>query len=299
MLKDLKLLCMKNPLIFLFLLILLGGCQSSLRLQDAQALRTYLSWSPTSQPLISAHRGGPAPGLPENCLATFEAVLGYVPALIEYDVRMTRDSVLVLMHDASLNRTTTGEGKVAEKDFAELATIRLKDNDGKLTSYAIPTCAEALKWGRKKAVATVDVKRGVPYARVIKEVREHQLEAYVVIITYDLQSAREVHRLAPEMMISVSARNGREVTDLLESGIPYDRLIAFTGTRRAEPELYERLHQAGIRCIIGTMGNLDRQAEAKGNQVYKELILKGADVLATDRPRAAAQALQEMPYFRK
>src|SRR5690554_1261133 len=55
-------------------------------------------------PLVSAHRGGSAKGFPENCIETFERAITFAPAIIETDIAMTKDSVLVLMHDDKLDR---------------------------------------------------------------------------------------------------------------------------------------------------------------------------------------------------
>ena len=79
---------------------------------SADDLAAALRWTETAPILVSAHRGGPVPGLPENAVETFEYALNHAPALIETDVRRTADGVLVLMHDETLDRTTTGTGRV-------------------------------------------------------------------------------------------------------------------------------------------------------------------------------------------
>src|SRR5690606_38180767 len=117
-------------------------------------------------PLVSAHRGGPAPGYPENALATFQRMANIQPVIIECDIQMTRDSILILMHDDDLDRTTDATGRIADKDYAELVNVRLRDNDGQRTDYRIPTLAEALQWGMGNVIFTLDVKRGVPYSLV-------------------------------------------------------------------------------------------------------------------------------------
>lgn len=245
-------------------------------------------------PLVSAHRGGPAPGYPENAMATFERMANIQPAIIECDIQMTRDSVLILMHDEDLDRTTNATGRIADRDFAELANVRLRDNEGTPTDYGIPTLAEALQWGVGKVVFTLDVKRGVPYSRVVEEIRKHDAAHISVVITYNANQAAEVHALAPELMISASIRSEADLRRLNRLGVPNDRLIAFVGTREADPSTYEILHRAGISTILGTMGNLDTQAVRQGNQRYAEFVRRGADILSTDRPIEAGDALQRI-----
>ena len=69
-------------------------------------------------------------------------------------------------------------------------------------------------------------------------------------------------------------------------------MIAFTGTRLSAVELYERIHELGMLTILGTLGNLDDMAEARGDSLYQIWHEMGADILSTDRPFAAAAALE-------
>ncbi len=85
-----------------------------------------------------------------------------------------------------------------------------------------------------------------------------------------------------------------ELNRLKASGIPNKNIVAFVGITEPEPALYEALHQNNISCILGTMGNLDRSAEARQSNVYANLVKNGADILATDRPVEASAAIQEL-----
>ena len=78
-------------------------------------------------PLVSAHRGGAGKGFPENCIATFEQTLRHCWSMLEIDPRYTKDHVLVLNHDPTLERTTSGTGRVADHTLEELKQLRLKD----------------------------------------------------------------------------------------------------------------------------------------------------------------------------
>ncbi|MFC3196325.1 glycerophosphodiester phosphodiesterase family protein [Parapedobacter deserti] len=262
-----------------------------IQLSTVKDLYRFLTYDEKRYPLISAHRGGPMPGFPENAIETFENSFRYQPLIIECDVRMSKDSVLVLMHDETLDRTTTGSGKIHETDFAALRKMRLKDPEGKATNYRIPTLDEALKWGKGKVVFTIDVKRGVPYAAVIEAIRRNNAAAYSVVITYSADEAAAVHQLAPNIMISASIRSTDDLLRLGDRNVPDNRLVAFVGTSEASPQLYDRLHGHGILCILGTMGNLDKQAATRGDTVYVGLVERGADILSTDRPIEAGKAL--------
>lgn len=243
--------------------------------------------------MISAHRGGRyLTGYPENALETFQYVLSHTPAILEFDVNMTADSVLILMHDSGLERTTTGSGKVMAQTWDSIKQLNLVDDMGNETSYHIPTLASVFRWLRNKTIATVDIKRGVPHDKVVAMIENYKVEDYAVVITYSIEDAVKIHELNPKLMLSVTIRNMAEYERFKVSGIPAQNVVAFTGTVESSPALYKVLNKEGIRCILGTMGNLDKRAAAVGPQVYQQLIENGADILSTDRPLEAGKALK-------
>lgn len=268
--------------------------------------KSFYSWTADRIPMVSAHRGGPYSGFPENSLEAFQNVINHTPSIIELDVAITKDSILVLMHDNTLDRTTTGKGKVSDFTYEEIKSLNLVDLDGEETGFLVPTFAEALEWSKGRALLTVDVKREVPFEMIIEEIKKQKAEPYAAVITYSVEAAKEVHAHHPDLMLSVTIRNEEELQRFEASGIPVDRWIAFTGTSERSKEFNELLHEKGVFTILGVIGNLDKSAIAKGDQIYAEFIQKGADILATDRPIEAAEAIRglipekssKMKYFR-
>lgn len=251
----------------------------------AAGLPSFMTHRPGALPKISAHRGGgDLPGYPENCIESFAYLAKNLPVIIECDIDLTKDSVLVMMHDASLDRTTTGTGPLIAHTYAETQTLRLKDNTGTVTTFKIPTLEEVLRWGKNKVTFTLDVKRNVKFEKVVDVIHKTGAAGYAAIITYNATDAARVHTLDPALMISVGIRNVADYQRLRDLGIPDNRMVAFVGTREADPELYRFLHQKGIGCILGTLGNLDKQAIAKGDSVYRGFAQRGADIMSTDRP---------------
>jgi glycerophosphoryl diester phosphodiesterase len=287
---------------FIVLLLFLFSCLSAFAQPAAQShyfqieageLPSLLQYDGTTFPIISAHRGGRyIAGYPENAIETFDYVLQHIHAIIECDVVMSQDSVLYMMHDKSLDRTTTGTGLVMNKPWAYVKELKLVDDFGKPTDFNVPTLKEVLAWTIGKTVLAIDVKRGVPFSEVVGAIEAAGAEDYVHIIVYNLKDAQTVYELNPDLMMSVSIRNEAEWQYFEASGIPAQNVVAFTGTKRSGTDLYEKLHQEGILCIQGTMGNIDRQAEANGPEVYQDLIKNGIDILATDRPLEASKAVK-------
>ena len=263
-------------------------------LSRVEEARDFYAWTSDRIPMVSAHRGGPYPGYPENSIEAFENTLKHTPSIIEFDVALTKDSVLVLMHDNTLDRTTTGKGKVIDHTFEEIRELFLVDKEGHQTNFRIPTFEEALAWGKGKTLFTVDIKREVPFEMVVDVIKKYNAEPYAAVITYSVEAAKKMHRLHPELMLSVTIRNEEELQRFEESGIPVDRWIAFTGTSERPKEFNELLHEKGVFTILGVLGNLDRSAIARGDQIYAEFVEKGADILATDRPIEAAEAIADL-----
>ena len=244
--------------------------------------------------LISAHRGGPAPGLPENAIETFKATLARSPALIELDVATSSDGVLYLMHDDTLDRTTTGSGRADAAKWDHIKGLYLIDNDGQLTDAHPPRFSDALAYLKDRTITQVDFKRSTRFSDAIREIRRQRAMDRVILIAYSLAQARKLHSLAPDAMISLGITNVDDVSKASASGIPTNRLLAFTGTREPNPRLYAFLQSRHIEVIFGTLGgssSIDRQiARTGGDDTYAELTTSGVDVIATDRPHAAYKA---------
>lgn len=286
------------------LILALGACSAQPRervpayrgFSDPDQLHAYLWGSGGNARLISAHRGGPGPGLPENALETFARSLELAPCIIECDVRLSRDGVAVLMHDDTLDRTTDGKGPVTARDLSGLRGLRLRDPSGKLTSFRIPTLGETLEWARGRCVLTLDVKSSRVYSRVLEALARHRAWGYAVVITYSHTRAEWIHTRDPRAVISASAGSPASLTHLLSLKIPASRLVAFVGTREPDPEVYRMLRARGIPAILGTMNHLDRRARRRGDRIYRELFQQGAQILSTDHVRRVARCLDAMGH---
>lgn len=268
-------------------------------LRDARALKELLSYSEARVPLISAHRGGARKGYPENCIATFENTLRHTHALLEVDPRYTKDGMIVLMHDATLNRTTTGTGKVADHTLAELKALRLKDPEGNATEYRIPTLDEALAWAKGKTLLVLDQK-DVPMEARVKKIQEHHAQTSALVIAYSFADAQRCYALDQEIMQEVMIPHQAALDKFAQTGVPWRNIVAFvTHTQAAEPNIYQLLHRQGVMCIVGTSRTLDREFSAGKipdrqtlTEKYQALIQMGADIIEADLGIEAGQALQ-------
>lgn len=246
--------------------------------------------------VLSAHRGGPSPGLPENGIEAMDAVLHAAPAMMEIDVAASPEGVHYLMHDRTLDRTTTGSGAVSGVSWDVVSKLQLVDEAGWVTPYKVPTFAQTLAWAKGKTVLQVDFKRTADFETVIAQIREAGMEQGVILIAYTKAQALRLYELAPEMLISYSVNEPADLDEILREGVPIENIVAFTGTRTVRPDLYSYLDRQDVEVIFGTLGRPDRSLDGTfarfgTDERYAELGEGGVDIIATDRPRAAAAAL--------
>jgi glycerophosphoryl diester phosphodiesterase len=242
-------------------------------------------------PFVSAHRGGPQAGFPENCIPTFENTLRHTYSILEIDPRYAKDSAIVVHHDPTLERTTTGKGRVVDFTLPELKQLRLKDTEGKPTEFQIPTLDEVLEWARGKTILVLDQK-DVPVAARVKKIEEHKAEGYAMLIVNTFKDAQACYAQNPNVMMEVMIPNRDKVAEFEKLGIPWRNVVAFVG--HVPPEdaaLYESIHAKGACCMIGTSRNLDRKVITKQTADIKSLepdyrvfLGRGADLIETDIP---------------
>lgn len=287
--KSLKLL------LICLLSIVYGSCQFQSQKVTKNSLQIFFSYAENNEILISAHRGGKGyAGYPENCLETMQYIKKHIPnAIFEIDVAKSQDDVLLLMHDDALERTSTGFGRVDQHNWETLSQLKLKDDSDAIVDFNIPLFKDVLDWAKKEnAILTVDIKRSVDPKMVLHFIEENNALQQSVMITYSIETAQMLYKLNPEVVLSVTIRNMEEFDRAANSGIPWKNMVAFTGTKESDASLFTKLHQKGVMCMLGTLGNLDKKAATKGDYLYLEWAKTGIDIFATDRPLEVKEVLQ-------
>lgn len=267
-----------------------------LRIKSPQDLRDYFHYTGNDVPLISGHRGGTTRGYPENCIATFENTLRYTPAFFEIDPRLTKDSVIVLLHDDTLDRTTTGTGKLSKYTWEEVKGLKLKDPEGNITQYGLPTLEDVIEWSRGKTVINLDHK-DVPLQMTADLIRKHKAEAHVMLTVHNARDAKFYMGQNPDLMFSAFVRTRKAFDEYEAAGIPWSHIIAYIGPTNG-PEnkvLYDLLHAKGVMCMISAAPGYDKLKEADARKAaYQETFEAGADILESDLPIEVAEAVQPL-----
>lgn len=105
--------------------------------------------------LVAAHRGDWR-NAPENSMNALLYCIEKRFDMMELDVKMTKDSQMVVMHDNTIDRTTNGKGKVSDYVLADLQKLRLKNGLGRITQNQIPTFKEMMLAAKGKILINVD-----------------------------------------------------------------------------------------------------------------------------------------------
>lgn len=247
--------------------------------------------------LIASHRGGPAPGYPENAIETLDYATDYGLLIHEIDVVESRDGMLFLLHDRTLGRTTTGDGAVADTDWEAIQSLNLKDNDGEITAFNPPKLSDVLLWAKSRGVIVeLDKKPTTSFRNIISHVRAAGAEQNVVLITYNDNQAIEVANLAPDLMMTAGVNSADHQAELEAAGVNFDHVVAWLGISNPNPRAFEAIGRRGVEAAFGTLGRpgdrLDDTYWADGDpSEYQALVDGGLTLLATDEPYRVADAL--------
>jgi glycerophosphoryl diester phosphodiesterase len=290
-----------SPLIFSALMLAgslsvsAQGKMNILKIKSPQDLHALFKYAENDVMLIAGHRGGMVKGFPENSIATFENTLRHTPAFFEIDPRLTKDSVMVLMHDATLDRTTTGKGKLSDYTYEELKKFRLKDSEGNVTDFLIPTLSEVIEWARGKTVVNLDHK-DVPLAMTAALIKKHKADAFVMLTVHSAAEAKYYLSQNKNHTFSAFIRNMKEYEDYEKAGVPFTQMIAYIGphVKPENKELYALLNKKGTMCMISAASSYDKLKTAEERKAaYIAIAKDGASILESDLPIEAAEAVKE------
>lgn len=265
-----------------------------LQIETAEELHDFFRYTGNDVPLVSGHRGGIVEGYTENSIAAMEYTLSHTPAYFELDPRLTKDSVIVLMHDVTLDRTTTATGNLSDYTWEELQQIYLLDHLGNETGYKIPSLAEVIEWSRGKTVINLD-KKDVPLEVTADIIKEYSAESHVMITVHSAEEARFYLERNPDSMFSAFIRNPEEFEDYQSEGIPWNQMVAYVGPRVTEENqlLYDMLHERGVMIMVGAGPSYDKLEDPSERKVaYQYVLDAGVDIIETDLPVDVARAIQ-------
>ncbi|MFA6562771.1 MAG: glycerophosphodiester phosphodiesterase family protein [Verrucomicrobiia bacterium] len=218
-------------------------------------------------PLVIAHRGA-NDGRPEleNKLPAFERALAIGADMVECDVHLSADNEPVVIHDETLDRTTTGSGCVKAHTAAELRRL------------GVPTLRELCRLVRGKARLLVEIKSAGP-SSVLDAILAEKMQREVIVFSFHPEHLRPIASLRPDIELAfLLSRFDASVPDLA-SFIALGRELRATtlAPRRTlcTPRLVRAVHAAGLRVFAWTADSPRQQ---------RALIAAGVDGIITNFP---------------
>lgn len=252
--------------------------------------------SPAASPvLFAAHRGGSLLW-PENSLLAFRNAAELGADFLEFDVHLAKDGEVVVIHDPTLDRTTTGTGPVRARTLAELKRLRLKDKGGAATEETIPALDELVRVaapGKRQMLLEIKVdERRQRYPgieeKVLAVLDGHGMAAATVVMAFEAETWRRVRDLRPD--IRTAALYSPRMIEQMRSSVrgEMDEVrragVAFVGLHQAlvNADTVAHARSAGLTLGVWTVNESD---------AIRRFIGLGVGVLITDRPDLAKTLL--------
>lgn len=275
------------------------------RLSRGESVRPVAALLEAGRPLVIAHRGYSAVA-PENTLPAFERALAAGADLVELDYYPSRDGHLVVIHDATLDRTTDATNRWGGRDLRvadyTLPELRSLQAGGWFRpphpGVQIPTLDEALATIQRGGITLIERKAG-DAATCVRLLQEKDLINRVVVQSFDWEYLRDFRRLEADQVLGAlgppSSRDGRKLT-VEEKQLSTDWLdeIRTLGVqivvwnRQVDTAVVEAAHARGLKVWVYTINEPN---------VATQLLAAGVDGIITDNPAVIwrSVALRAMP----
>lgn len=210
---------------------------------------------------VIAHRGASGDA-PENTFAAFELALAQGADGIEFDVHLTRDDVPVAIHDARLERTTSGRGRI--RNFTSTALAKLDAGSWfnrrfpqrarpEFAACRIPRLDEVLNWVRERNIpAYLEIKQTRPRyqgieEKVLREIYRAGVQQKVTVISFHLPTLRQIRRMDSRIALGIDfMRPFLAITRANRAGAT----TLLPHWRTARRRWIARAHRAGLKVII-------------------------------------------------
>jgi len=234
---------------------------------------------------------------PENSLPAIRNALAMGVDLIELDVRRTKDHRFVVLHDRTLDRTTTGRGPVVDRTLDELRALKLRDGAGNPTGEALPTLEDALRAIRGRALVNLD-KSDENAAGIFSVVEREDALGWAIFSVTQPRAVYEglypglLAKIKFMLVVSPERPGGRElIEDYFAHTSPLIVQIVFAREDDPALALVPAIRARGLRVWCNALwphhnaGHHDDRALADPDGAWGWLVARGASVLQTDRPQ--------------
>ena len=228
--------------------------------------------------MVAAHRGAHSRA-PENSLAAIEAAIAEGADIVEIDIAVTRDGTPVLMHDRTVDRTTTGKGRVEDKTASEVAALRLKTRGDRPSDEAPPTLARALALACGRILVDLDLK-SERLGPIVEVVNASGMRATSLYFDSDPGVLARVRSVDPAARIMVRLTTDMTLAELLARGGAAQ--VVHADPESLSTETRAEIARLGLRVWLNSLGEADERLLAGDPTGIEDLLRLGATILQTD-----------------
>lgn len=254
---------------------------------------------------VISHRGDWR-NTPENSIRAIQNCIDLGVNMVEIDIKKTKDNELILLHDKTLDRTTTGKGLPQDYTLAEIKQMRLRNGAGVATSHQIPTLEEAMIVAKGKIWVNID--KGYDYFDLVEKVLEKTGTTQQVLIKAGLPYQKVVAENKAVLdklffMPIIDMANPDAMTmveEYIKNMQPKAFEMCFTQIDQALQNVLDRIQKSGSKVWINTLWpslcaglNDDRAVEEnQQDSIWGKVIEMGASFIQTDRPKELVNYLR-------
>lgn len=237
------------------------------------------AWAdPLGPILIASHRGGHL-NAPENSLAAIDEAVAAGADIVEADVQVSADGVPFILHDQTLDRTTNGTGRAADRTYAELRKLRLKGGD-----TPPPTLIELLRHACGRVLVDLDMKTD-RYAPVIAVVQGLGMADQVMLFDADSDLLRAARAIEPDLQV-MTRLTAKVTLDAINQGLAPVRIV-HGDAQSLTPATSETIRRMPARIWQNALDGLDALMVAnspKACPTLRAMQALGVNAMQTDRP---------------
>jgi len=263
----------------IFALLILFACTSGISAQKAALPESKHKF------IVIAHRGDHVE-VPENTISAYENGINHEVDYVEIDLRTTKDSVLVIMHDATVDRMTNGKGKISDLNYADIKKLSIIDRKDSTKSYSVPTFEEVLKTCKDKIHIYLDFK-SANVQQSYDMIKKYGMEKQVIVYINSALQYEEWRKLIPSMPIMLSLPDSVKNADQLKTFMAKYPLELFDGAYSGYTSEMIKVATAAGKAVWPDIQSAD---EDRNWDRAIELGFKG---LQTDHPKALIQYLKK------
>jgi glycerophosphoryl diester phosphodiesterase len=254
---------------------------------NAQSLKEQLK---KEKIILCAHRGGMYADYAENSISTLEYLeksFDGAPVMAEVDVRKSKDGTLFLLHDNTLERTTTGTGKIEESSDDYLKGLKLRNGKGDVLNETIPTLAQLLDFvAKKKIFLMLDVKID-DWKQIMDLVKSKTAVQKCLVLTFKPENSKKAHELSPDMLVSCLVKDRNDWNEISKI-VPSRVMVAYVN-KNTPADVIQELKSKKIFLVTDTSEVTTNNGAPYPAAYYENM---GVNVLVTDLPREVKELLK-------